>query len=279
MEELENEISTQAEENTVSLASAQALADALAKIEVYTPTTWVDNSSPDIDAEHLNKPEQAIKRVTDALNSAVDVIKDLQSQVTKNAGDISTVNNNLSNPDRINLNVLIEKTSLNSPERTGVYYVTGDNIGALPSGFSNYGILLCMRSPYSLHPTNSNCVYVQEYTDVYGKHASRSSNNGAWTNWTTTATKSDLTDIIMVKSFRGTSITVAGNASEKISIPISTPTGYKVVGKISEWWNNGPEMYLSQVDLTPTTFTGYAANLKNSEATSIPTISVLFVKS
>lgn len=96
MEELENEISTQAEENTVSLASAQALADALAKIEVYIPTTWVDNSSPDIDAEHLNKPEQAIKRVTDALNSAVDVIKDLQSQVTKNAGDISTVNNNLS---------------------------------------------------------------------------------------------------------------------------------------------------------------------------------------
>ena len=97
MEELENEISTQVEENTVSLASAQALADALAKIEVYTPTTWVDNSSPDIDAEHLNKPEQAIKRVTDALNSAVDVIKDLQSQVTKNSGAISDVNNNLSN--------------------------------------------------------------------------------------------------------------------------------------------------------------------------------------
>mgnify|MGYP000003267203 CR=1 FL=1 len=95
MEELENAISTQAEENTVSLASAQALADALAKIEVYTPTTWVDNSSPDIDAEHLNKPEQAIKRVTDALNSAVDVIKDLQSQVTKNSGAISDVNNNL----------------------------------------------------------------------------------------------------------------------------------------------------------------------------------------
>lgn len=107
MEELEkNETSTQAEENTVSLASAQALADALAKIEAYTPTTWVDNSSPDIDAEHLNKPEQAIKRVTDALNSAVDVIKDLQSQVTKNSGAISDVNNNLSNK--------ADKTSLSS---------------------------------------------------------------------------------------------------------------------------------------------------------------------
>lgn len=93
------------------------------------------------------------------------------------------------------------------------------------------------------------------------------------------ALKSDLTDIIMVKSFQGTSITIAENASEKVSIPISTPTGYKVVGKISERWNGGPEMYLSQIDLTPTTFTGYAANLRNSEATSIPTISVLFVKS
>lgn len=111
------------------------------------------------------------------------VLKDLYTQLYSE----------VSNPDRINLNVLIEKTSLNSPERTGVYYVTGNNIGALPSGFSNYGILLCMRSPYSLHPTNSNCVYVQEYTDVYGKHASRSSNNGAWTNWTTTATKDDYT--------------------------------------------------------------------------------------
>lgn len=125
MEELEkNETSTQAEENTVSLASAQALADALAKIEAYTPTTWVDNSSPDIDAEHLNKPEQAIKRVTDALNSAVDVIKDLQSQVTKNAGAISDVNNNLSNS---------RKTV-----RIPTNITTGTNILKLDPGFYTY---------------------------------------------------------------------------------------------------------------------------------------------
>lgn len=141
MEELENEISTQVEENTVSLASAQALADALAKIEVYTPTTWVDNSSPDIDAEHLNKPEQAIKRVTDALNSAVDVIKDLQSQVTKNAGDISTVNNNLSNfhfyndlsqlglSEGASINNLLEKMPAPS---VGVFYCLSKSITGLP---------------------------------------------------------------------------------------------------------------------------------------------------
>ena len=76
-------------EATISLAAVQALADALQKIESYTPTVWVDNESPDIDAAHLNKAEQAIMRVTTAMNSAVDVIKDLQSQV-------NTTNNNLS---------------------------------------------------------------------------------------------------------------------------------------------------------------------------------------
>lgn len=78
-----------ANEATISLAAAQALADALQKIEAYTPTVWVDNESPDIDAMHLNKAEQAIMRVTDAMNSAVDTIKDLQSQ-------LNTTNNNLS---------------------------------------------------------------------------------------------------------------------------------------------------------------------------------------
>ena len=76
-------------EATISLSTVQALADALQKIESYTPTVWVDNESPDIDAAHLNKAEQAIMRVTTAMNSAVDVIKDLQSQV-------NTTNNNLS---------------------------------------------------------------------------------------------------------------------------------------------------------------------------------------
>lgn len=79
-----------ANEPTISLAAVQALADALQKIEAYTPTVWVDNESPDIDAAHLNKAEQAIMRVTTAMNSAVDTIKDLQSQ-------LNTTNNNLSN--------------------------------------------------------------------------------------------------------------------------------------------------------------------------------------
>ena len=187
MEELENEISTQAEENTVSLASAQALADALAKIEVYTPTTWVDNSSPDIDAEHLNKPEQAIKRVTDALNSAVDVIKDLQSQVTKNAGDISTVNNNLGNKAGFRKVILDDTTATDREDllkkKAKLIYDNqlGDGFYALVGGWAGKGygfgiaeitsgkimfLYMLMDTTYKCIcdnlPTQSNFVYYQE---------------------------------------------------------------------------------------------------------------------
>ena len=101
---------------------------------------------------------------------------------------IETLNSNvtdLTSANRINVTVKAETNSLNSPERTGVYYVTGENIGALPSGFSSYGILFCMRSPYTVHSTNTNAVYVQIYIDVYNKRATRAFNNGKWTNWST----------------------------------------------------------------------------------------------
>lgn len=71
----------------VSMAVSRALADSLAKITAYVPTTWVDNTEPDIDAEHLNHVEQGIMRVTNLMNSAVDVIKDLQTQVTTLNGE------------------------------------------------------------------------------------------------------------------------------------------------------------------------------------------------
>jgi predicted RNA-binding protein associated with RNAse of E/G family len=101
-------------------------------------------------------------------------------------GAISTLNANiqpLMSEDRINIKVNTETNSLNAAERTGIYYVTGDNIQALPSGFSTYGLLFVMRSPYSLHPTNKDSVYSQLYVDVYNNRATRAFNNGAWTNW------------------------------------------------------------------------------------------------
>lgn len=199
MEELEkNETSTQAEENTVSLASAQALADALAKIEAYTPTTWVDNSSPDIDAEHLNKPEQAIKRVTDALNSAVDVIKDLQSQVTKNAGDISTVNNNLSNSLQYvhTAKNPFDFNDVNTP--AGFHRVNDSDSFKNPpleiqnNANINYGnIFVCKSNENSdtlsmtFYPYNQNTIFIKtaNFTSWKGK------------GWTQLVSKSDLLNL------------------------------------------------------------------------------------
>lgn len=80
-------LETVSEPMALSDAVVQSLADALTKIETYVPTVWVDNTEPDIDAEHLNHAEQAIMKVTALMNGAVDVIQDLQSQVT-------TLNNN-----------------------------------------------------------------------------------------------------------------------------------------------------------------------------------------
>lgn len=74
----------------VSLPVAEALASALAKIEAYVPTEYVDNSEPDIDAEHLNHAEQGIMRVTNLLNAAVDVIQGQESRLADAETNIGT---------------------------------------------------------------------------------------------------------------------------------------------------------------------------------------------
>lgn len=77
-------------EENVSLPVAQALASALAKIEAYVPTEYVDNSEPDVDAEHLNHAEQGIMRVTNLLNAAVDVIQGQESRLADAETKIGT---------------------------------------------------------------------------------------------------------------------------------------------------------------------------------------------
>ena len=118
--------------------------------------------------------------------SVIGLIQSLQSRVSTLETQVSSLNANiqpLTSENRINIEVNIETRSLNAPERTGIYYVTGDNIQALPSGFSAYGLLFVMRSPYSFHPTNKNSVYSQLYIDVYNNRATRAFNNGSWTDW------------------------------------------------------------------------------------------------
>lgn len=50
------------------------------KIQEYVPTVYVNDSEPDLDETNLNKTEQAIKRVTDAANKAIDALKQLDQE-------------------------------------------------------------------------------------------------------------------------------------------------------------------------------------------------------
>lgn len=51
----------------------------LNNIPEYSPTQYIDNSEPDINAANLNKTEQALKRVTAAANEAIAALQKLDS--------------------------------------------------------------------------------------------------------------------------------------------------------------------------------------------------------
>lgn len=249
MEELEkNETSTQAEENTVSLASAQALADALAKIEAYTPTTWVDNSSPDIDAEHLNKPEQAIKRVTDALNSAVDAIKDLQSQVTKNAGAISDVNNNLSNTNSrldTSLSSSVLDYALTLPEGMHTVRFPGDGYtGAdTPNSYYRYSsATIIVRS-------KGKIVTVLLYgISTKAPLAVNSYDGGKWNGWDQYVTKNDF--VIKTYTIAGKAVNAETIADFEPNIALSGYTPLGIVGTRLNAYGSVTLVYADLVDDT-----------------------------
>lgn len=91
----------------------------------------------------------------------------------------------LNSVDLQKLPVLKETTSFNSPEGTGVWYVSG-NVAASPtSGTPVYGMLFQMRSPYSMHSQTSQAIYTQLFMNYTGKVYSRAYNNGTWTSWAT----------------------------------------------------------------------------------------------
>lgn len=144
-------------EENVSLPVAQALASALEKIEAYVPTEYVDNSEPDIDAEHLNHAEQGIMRVTNLLNAAVDVIQGQESRLsdaetkvgtealTGGMTDLSSgvnslysdlkgfhVYTNLSDLGLLNNVTVNDILSKMSKPSIGFFYVLNDNIKNLP---------------------------------------------------------------------------------------------------------------------------------------------------
>lgn len=171
-----------ANETTISLAAVQALADALQKIESYTPTVWVDNESPDIDAAHLNKAEQAIMRVTTAMNSAVDVIKDLQSQV-------NTTNNNLS------------KYNFNLGDTTANNHKNIDRIATFSGGTwinknynADFGGQWCFVDSFLIDDNGPYAIQRIMSAQTNTVLATRYCEKNVWGDWNIGVTKSDLSD-------------------------------------------------------------------------------------
>ena len=201
-------------EATISLATVQALADALQKIESYTPTVWVDNESPDIDAAHLNKAEQAIMRVTTAMNSAVDVIKDLQSQV-------NTTNNNLS------------KYNFNLGDTTANNHKNIDRIATFSGGTwinkdynADFGGQWCFVDSFLI---DGNGAAIQRIMSAQTNTvlATRYCEKNVWGDWNIGVTKSDLV----------TRTAIALTAANSYSFNADYTYGYKRAGWVEFQFN------------------------------------------
>ena len=123
----------------------------------YNPTNYLNNSEPDIDAEHLNKTENKLEETVEKANEIIDTLKAListvqtnsqttvpssslvysmQQAITKNTDNIATANSNLANKNIIG--------TYNIPNITGVS-TAPENIA---SGYHNV-------AKYS----NGQCIY------------------------------------------------------------------------------------------------------------------------
>ena len=132
-EDTTTEVSTDPANDPATLESALLVSTyaALNKLAEYVPTKYVNNSEPDIDAEHLNNTEQGLLRVTNLLNGAVDVINDLQTTVAKQASAIETLNS---------------KNVLEFAKSTATSSSAGYCAFKYPTGFSKDNtLLLCIR--------------------------------------------------------------------------------------------------------------------------------------
>lgn len=130
----------------------------LEKMDNYNPTNYVNNSEPDIDAEHLNKTENKLEETVEKANQIIDALKTListvqtnsettvpssslaysmQQAITNNTENIATINSNLANKNIIG--------TYNIPNITGVS-TAPENIAGGYHNVAKYSNGQCMYS-------------------------------------------------------------------------------------------------------------------------------------
>lgn len=121
------------------------------KMEAYTPTEYVNDSEPDLDADNLNKTERQLRDVVAKANEIIDTLKSLISNVSVNSEDtvpssavvykmerdIEELNSNLSNKNIIG--------TYNIPDITGVS-TAPENIAGGYHNVAKYSNGQCMYS-------------------------------------------------------------------------------------------------------------------------------------
>lgn len=137
----------------------------LEKMDNYNPTNYVNNSEPDIDAEHLNKTENKLEETVEKANEIIDTLKAListvqtnsqttvpssslvysmQQAITKNTDDIATANSNLAKTNaKVTLNGVKNIngfTTVYSDRTDRAFQLYYDNGEIASIAFNNTGI-------------------------------------------------------------------------------------------------------------------------------------------
>ena len=137
----------------------------LEKMDNYNPTNYVNNSEPDIDAEHLNKTENKLEETVEKANEIIDTLKalistvqtnsqttvpssslvySLQQAITKNTDDIATANSNLAKTNaKVTLNGVKNIngfTAVYSDRTDRAFQLYYDNGEIASIAFNNTGI-------------------------------------------------------------------------------------------------------------------------------------------
>lgn len=171
------------------------------KIQEYVPTVYVNDSEPDLNETNLNKTEEALKRVTDAANKAIDALKQLEqeklslsaiSSVLSDANDkvpsLALVNAMQKEIDETNSNLVMK---INSGDITEI-------IGALPIG--KYAG--CYSSGASGTPStygtfeaiimNDSAATITAINTGNGEHYINIKTNNVWKGWEKVILNTDL---------------------------------------------------------------------------------------
>lgn len=166
------------------------------KMEAYTPTEYVNDSEPDLDADNLNKTERQLRDTVAKANEIIDTLKSLISNVSVNSEDtvpssavaykmeqdIEQLNSNIDNA--LYYKGMLPSDNANNADANGIYKFTPTtNFGT--SGIVNqgYGVIICWGTGKISGQDGiwcwQRCYFTNSFTGAYRTRT----NTDQWSPW------------------------------------------------------------------------------------------------